>query len=94
MSINAEWVRDEIQALQADNAALRKRLGEAGSSNSWKLSRNAWKREAEFLEAENERLRELLREWVIGWGGFNSADLKPGGLVIRTRAALKGEKYE
>ena len=58
MSINAEWVRDEIQALQADNAAL----------------------------------RELLREWVIGWGGFNSADLKPGGLVIRTRAALKGEK--
>jgi cytochrome c-type biogenesis protein CcmE len=29
MSINAEWVRDEIQALQADNAALRKRLGEA-----------------------------------------------------------------
>jgi len=23
MSINAEWVRDEIQALQADNAALR-----------------------------------------------------------------------
>ena len=29
MSINAEWVRDEIQALQADNAALRERLAEA-----------------------------------------------------------------
>jgi len=28
MSINAEWVRDEIQALQADNAALRERLRE------------------------------------------------------------------
>ena len=29
MSINAEWVRDEIQALQADNAALRELLREA-----------------------------------------------------------------
>ena len=43
----------------------------------------------DLLAASNAALRELLREWIIGWGGFNSDDLKPGGLVIRTRAALK-----
>jgi len=43
----------------------------------------------DLLAASNAALRELLREWIIGWGGFNSDDIKPGGLVIRTRAALK-----
>ena len=63
MSINAEWVRDEIQALQADNAALRERLN-LYNLGGWTDAERLMK-ERDDLRADAERYRALKHHLAV-----------------------------